>query len=131
MIKINGEDIEVVIDRMRKTGVTTIKGARVTVSKPVLVPFVDCISRASVNELVDELARRLSDERCGPPIRGREPGVIMHNILDLPSVEPERKKGKWRVECFNVWCTNCGFHPKAIEAIEYCPKCGAEMEVEG
>ena len=45
-------------------------------------------------------------------------------------VEPERKTGKWHVEGFNVWCTNCGFHPKAIEVFDYCPRCGAKMEVE-
>lgn len=49
---------------------------------------------------------------------------------DVPPVEPEKKTGKWHVEGFNVWCTNCGFHPKAIEAFDYCPNCGAKMEVE-
>ena len=51
-------------------------------------------------------------------------------IKALEQTEPERKIGKWHVEGFNVWCTNCGFHPTAIEAFDYCPSCGAKMEVD-
>ena len=49
-------------------------------------PCDDAISRKSVNTLVDELARAISDERCHIPQRGRDAGHIMHDILDLPSV---------------------------------------------
>ena len=54
----------------------------------------DAISREAVNTLVDELARAISDERCCIPQRGRDTGHIMHDILDLPSVQPSRK-GHW------------------------------------
>lgn len=50
-------------------------------------------------------------------------------IDELPSVELERKTGKWHIEGFEAWCTNCGFHPTSIEAFDYCPSCGAKMEV--
>lgn len=46
------------------------------------------------------------------------------------ALEPERRQGKWHVEGFNIWCTNCGFHPTAIEVFNYCPNCGTKMEVE-
>jgi hypothetical protein len=48
----------------------------------------DCISRQEVNKLVDELARAISDEKCHIQ-RGRNYGRIMHDILELPSVEYE------------------------------------------
>ena len=49
-------------------------------------------------------------------------------IRELPSVEPERKTGKW-IE--NKWgeetCSECGYIHKA-EGTNYCPNCGAKME---
>lgn len=48
----------------------------------------DYISRQAVNDLVDELARAISDERSYIS-RGRSTGRIMQDILDLPSVTPE------------------------------------------
>lgn len=59
-----------------------------------LKPCTDAVSREAVNTLVDELARAISDERCFIPQRGRDTGHIMHDILDLPSVNPH-KSGKW------------------------------------
>lgn len=46
----------------------------------------DAVSRESVDTLVDELARAISDERCHCPKRGRETGEIMSDMLHLPSV---------------------------------------------
>lgn len=46
----------------------------------------DLISRQAVNELVDELARAISDERSFIS-RGRDTATIMQDILDLPSAE--------------------------------------------
>ena len=55
---------------------------------------------------------------------------IINAIKSVPSVEPERKPGKW-VE--NKWgeetCSECGYTHKA-EGSNYCPNCGAKMEVE-
>ena len=48
----------------------------------------DCISRQRVNDLVDELARAISDERCCLS-RGRSTATIMQDILDSPSVTPQ------------------------------------------
>jgi hypothetical protein len=55
---------------------------------------VDAISRKAVDTLVDELARAISDERDHIS-RGRSAGEIMQDILDLPSVTPKQKTGKW------------------------------------
>ena len=58
--------------------------------------------------------------------------LLKSGMLDCvkPSVEPERKKGKW-IE--NKWgeetCSECGYIHKA-EGTNYCPNCGAKMEVE-
>ena len=49
-----------------------------------------CISRQAVHDLVDELARALSDERCHIS-RGRSPATIMQNILELPSIQSEQR----------------------------------------
>ena len=50
----------------------------------------DCISRKTVNTLIDELARAISDERCCIS-RGRYTATIMQEILDLPSIQPKPK----------------------------------------
>jgi hypothetical protein len=55
---------------------------------------VDAISRKAVDTLVDELARAISDERDHIS-RGRSAGEIMQDIIDLPSVTPKQKTGKW------------------------------------
>jgi hypothetical protein len=54
-------------------------------------PCADAISRKAVDVLVDELARKISDERLRIP-RGRSAGEIMQDILDLPSVTPKQKQ---------------------------------------
>ena len=101
----------------------------------------DCISRQMVNELVDELARAISDERCCIS-RGRSTATIMQDILNLPSVTPTRPKGKWKIldECANegVYCSKCHktvfklefSHTMKWRNFKYCPNCGARMEVE-
>lgn len=92
------------------------------------------------NEALDMAIKALEQHPCEDTIsrqeaiRVAEQGQIQgyvwqfKKLCTLSSVEPERKTGKWHVEGFNVWCTNCGFHPKALEAFNYCPSCGAKME---
>lgn len=95
----------------------------------------DCISRQAVNKLVDELARAISDEKCHIQ-RGRNYGRIMHDILDLPSVEPERKTGEWiygtddetgKIDLYAWTCSEC--YEKYPWKPKFCPNCGAKMEV--
>jgi len=79
--------------------------------------YKDCISRQEAIRIAEQ---------------GQIQGYVWQfkKLCTLPPVEPERKPGKWHVEGFEVWCTNCGFHPTTIEAFDYCPSCGAKMEVD-
>ena len=56
------------------------------------------------------------------------------NVIEsLPSIEPERKKGKWvedKTDAMYWICSVCGFASEAFLAnlpYHYCPNCGAEM----
>ena len=59
--------------------------------------------------------------------------VIIPNLLrNLPSVEPERKKGNWIVKEEDwrkqlEWdeCSECGF--TTTKQYNFCPNCGADM----
>ena len=47
-------------------------------------------------------------------------------IKQLPSAQPERKKGKWTKDSA---CEFCGFQPwyeNDIHTLSYCPNCGAD-----
>ena len=51
-------------------------------------------------------------------------------INNLPTAEPERKKGKWVYED-EMTCSVCGFEcddPYYLGDAKYCPSCGARME---
>ena len=58
----------------------------------------------------------------------------MDAIRDLPSAQPERKKGKWiktdngHVE-YDAVCSECGFDWMWSDKgyFKYCPHCGADM----
>ena len=62
------------------------------IGKDTNVTTTDAVDRQAVNELVDELARAISDERCCMS-RGRSTATIMQDILHLPSVTPQPKMG--------------------------------------
>jgi hypothetical protein len=99
-------------------------------------PCEDCISREDVNTLVDELARAISDERCCIS-RGRSTATIMQDILNLSSVTPTRLKGKWiddsKEDSYYANCSHCDYQIDTHYErgyLNYCPNCGAKMEVE-
>ena len=53
--------------------------------------------------------------------------VSMTQIQNAPTIEPERKKGKWTKDCA---CEICGFKPwyeRDIHTLSFCPNCGADM----
>jgi rubrerythrin len=69
--------------------------------------------------------------------RRGEAREMLNSIQQLPSVQPERKKGKWIIPSRNPEivnkelfcdCSFCGF--TTMDETNFCPHCGAEMEVE-
>ena len=58
-------------------------------------------------------------------------GVWKDTIDAMPTIEPERKKGKWiisHVPDSMLWeCNQCGFDCGA-HSFNFCPMCGAKME---
>lgn len=72
----------------------------------------------------------------------------LNKIVNLPSAQPERKKGKWIIKdnpgtgWYRITCSECGedvtstapcigFFPNAKVTWDFCPNCGADMrEVE-
>ncbi len=106
-------------------------------------PCEDAVSRQAVNDLVDELARAISDERIHIPQRGRSIGTIMQDILDLSPITPQTKIGKWikyaALRCGeqHYKCTNCDdyvnfgqYGDHYTKDFKFCPHCGAKMKVE-
>ena len=54
-------------------------------------------------------------------------------IEQLQSVQPERKKGKWRnypIADGCLQCSSCGVL-RMGKPSNYCPNCGAKMDLEG
>lgn len=55
-------------------------------------------------------------------------------IKTLPSVQPERKTGRWKMQSIKgntlIYCSECGFgkHINEMRRYSYCPNCGAEMK---
>lgn len=84
----------------------------------------DCISRkAIINTIFYN-----SDNNCDVVLCTD----LMDRIKDLPSVTPQRPKGKWKPLNYKdeMWgyvykCSNCGYIDYGND---YCPKCGARME---
>ena len=72
---------------------------------------------------------------CFMELYGVHMGMTLPNVIepldlvfDAPTIEPERKVGKWTGE--NA-CEFCGFQPwyeRDIHTLSYCPKCGAKMD---
>ena len=53
--------------------------------------------------------------------------TALYEIENAPTIEPERKKGKWTKDCA---CEICGFKPwyeRDIHTLSFCPNCGADM----
>ena len=51
------------------------------------------------------------------------------HFVNLPSAEPERKKGKWLL--FDGYrCSRCNYKLQTMGIPMYCPNCGADMRGE-
>lgn len=56
--------------------------------------------------------------------------AVLFVLEKMPTIEPERKRGKWTKE--NA-CEFCGFQPwfeRDIHTLSFCPNCGADMRGE-
>ena len=83
--------------------------------------------------LIDIFEDRLEKIRNRYGDYSGEAGVCagaLHLIRVQPTIEPERKKGKWIVSHIPdsmLWeCNQCGFDCGA-HSFNYCPNCGADM----
>lgn len=76
---------------------------------------MDLIDRqAAIDAIVDN-----------PTVRRVE---IIKLIEELPSVEPERKKGRWLYDPPMYACDQC--NAEMYDMSPYCPMCGADMRGE-
>lgn len=86
----------------------------------------DCISREAVLDLFAEKCDTL-----------RPYHEVWKAVKKLPSVEPERKRGKWikvvdeKTDNSTTWHYKCSLceSRKGWADYDYCPNCGAKMEV--
>lgn len=80
-------------------------------------PSEDAVSRSELMKLYKEWQPRLATNVC----------EFEQALEDLPSVTPERPKGKW------IWDLRMGLHKCSVCSkfcdfdYLYCPNCGAEM----
>lgn len=76
----------------------------------------------------------LANNRCGNDEWDLAVTHDVETVKKIPSVEPERKSGKWiegeKTPGYIKWnCSECGLLIRNPQKpwYEYCPKCGADM----
>lgn len=91
-------------------------------------PCEDCISRQAVEEITWEMPNYTDALNVLTEVRDK--------VRVLPSVTPQQKVGKWiRVDKDKLKCSECEIihfiaqYTRSAN-INYCPNCGAKMEVE-
>ena len=97
---------------------------------------LDAIVKCTICDSAEELAEYVIQQNYW---NGWAGGVLeaLSAVANVPSVEPERKYGRWiRVAGMNERCSVCDhyfplsyFHGRPFE-INYCPHCGADMRAE-
>lgn len=83
---------------------------------------LDCISRQAA---IDAAER---ESQVDGAYGYMDTKSIVDMLNDLPSAQPDRKKGKWLYhESIDVFeCSVCG-HQMVRNIFNYCPWCGADM----
>jgi len=76
----------------------------------------------------------------GKPTLDYESGKrVMKHLEQMPSAEPERKRGKWinaypDIEPNPMFmygiCSVCGYEQAISDKLKFCPNCGADMRGE-
>ena len=95
------------------------------ITPPNTLGALDCVER-----------QKAIDESYQVVIDGDVFDVVqVETLMGLPSVQPERKRGKWRRRLvdsgFNAdWhCSECGWKTSLEEhGYNFCPNCGCRME---
>lgn len=55
---------------------------------------------------------------------------LIRMIMNLPSITPQPKVGKWDI-LGDIWeCSRCKTMVMGYDGLNYCPNCGAKMEEE-
>lgn len=101
----------------------------------------DLISRQAAIDALDELCDReceYSKQQRSVMCGACHLGSAFDVIENLPSAQQERKMGKWYYKIIRrnynddeyYMCSECGAKIVNPEYKNYCPNCGAEMEVE-
>ena len=95
----------------------------------------DAISRQSAIFLASDLKQDLpDDERIADMVMAHNEGILDYQtqLSLLPSVTPQQRTGHWITshipESMLCECSECGFTCGAY-SFNYCPNCGAKMEV--
>lgn len=85
---------------------------------PKLPECKDAVSRIEVDRLCYRYLKVATDEHV----------AFYEHFLDLPSVEPARRVGKWITDSSSgmCYCSKCGFGKSQLSN-KYCAACGAEM----
>lgn len=102
----------------------------------------DLISRQAAIEAVKKNTFRLTfaeEQNCEGHVSWSAEAVysdVMEGaLLDLPSAQPERKRGEWILAEDGWYCSVCELYPPfdcdpEEKGIPYCPNCGAKMDEE-
>ena len=96
-------------------------------------------SRSEIpNTCGDAVSRAIVQEEITKSIELREnPYQLWYRIRALPSVTPQQRTGRWSKVSMDKYiqhatyyyeCSECG--DQHIGQVNYCPNCGAKMEVE-
>ena len=88
----------------------------------------DCISRLELQEDLKRCGRICEINSEDEQVYGYVCESVDSIIRDLPSVQPERKTGRWEEylkEGLRWKCSECG--SRFDLSFDYCPHCGAEM----
>ena len=87
----------------------------------------DLISRQAAIEALDKRFDSIPMEQTSEIL------MLRKDLRNLPPAQPERKLGKWALQSDDYHeyyeCDQCGMAVGLDDVRNFCPNCGAEMEV--